>query len=233
MKTIRLMLVDDHDVVRVGLKTFLQTQPGFEIVAEARNGEEAVDRALQTRPDVILMDITMPELDGMEATRRLRVLCPECLILALTVHDDKQYFMQMLAAGASGYITKQAAADELVAAIHTIAAGHVFLQPALARWLLEDYQRLISQQNFVPEDTPSRRSTAAQGLVGLEALSQRERQVLELVAQGLNNQQIGEKLGLSPKTIARHRERIMKKLNMHSRTELVKFAIRTGLVKLH
>jgi len=227
------MLVDDHDVVRVGLKTFLQTQPGFEIVAEARNGEEAVDRALQTRPDVILMDITMPELDGMEATRRLRVLCPECLILALTVHDDKQYFMQMLAAGASGYITKQAAADELVAAIHTIAAGHVFLQPALARWLLEDYQRLISQQSFVPEDGPSRRSTAAQGLVGLEALSQRERQVLELVAQGLNNQQIGEKLGLSPKTIARHRERIMKKLNMHSRTELVKFAIRTGLVKLH
>ncbi len=230
MKKIRLMLVDDHDVVRVGLKTFLQTQENFEVVAEAGSGEEAVPRALQAHPDVILMDITMPGMDGMEATRRLRVLCPECLILALTVHDDKQYFMQMLAAGASGYITKQSAADELVSAIHTVAAGHVYLQPALARWLLEDYQRLARQVGQL-EALPSE---AGEGeVIGLDALSQRERQVLELVAQGLNNQQIGEGLGLSPKTIARHRERIMHKLNMHSRTELVKFAIRTGLVQLH
>ena len=229
MKKIRLMLVDDHDVVRVGLKTFLQTQEDFEVVAEAGSGEEAVPRAMQAKPDVILMDITMPGMDGMEATRRLRVLCPDCLILALTVHDDKQYFMQMLAAGASGYITKHSAADELVAAVHTVAAGNVYLQPALARWLLEDYQRLarqVGQTMILP-------SGAEEEVVGLDALSQRERQVLELVAQGSNNQQIGESLGLSPKTIARHRERIMNKLNMHSRTELVKFAIRTGLVKLN
>jgi two-component system, NarL family, response regulator NreC len=231
MKKIRLMLVDDHEVVRVGLKNFLQTQEDFEVVAEASNGEEAVSRALTARPDIILMDITMPGVDGLEATRRLRVLCPECLILALTVHDDKQYFMQMLAAGASGYITKQAAGDDLIAAIHTISAGSIFLQPALARWLLEDYQRLARQS------TTTQASVQSEGdemhLVGLDVLSLRERQVLELVAHGSNNQQIGQQLELSPKTIARHRERIMHKLNMHSRTELVKFAIRTGLVQLN
>jgi two-component system response regulator NreC len=231
MKKIRLMLVDDHEVVRVGLKNFLQTQEDFEVVAEASNGEEAVTRAMTARPDVILMDITMPGVDGLEATRRLRVLCPECLVLALTVHDDKQYFMQMLAAGASGYITKQAAGDDLIAAIHAISAGNVFLQPALARWLLEDYQRLARQSSLTQ---PSVQTDGDEmHLVGLDVLSLRERQVLELVAQGSNNQQIGQQLELSPKTIARHRERIMHKLNMHSRTELVKFAIRTGLVQLY
>jgi len=228
MKKIRLMLVDDHDVVRVGLKTFLQTQDDFEVVAEAGSGEEAVPRALQAKPDIILMDITMPGMDGMEATRRLRVLCPDCLILALTVHDDKQYFMQMLAAGASGYMTKQSAADELVAAIHTIAAGNVYLQPALARWLLEDYQRLARQagQPVVAQERTSGEAA------GLDGLTDREQEVLKYLADGANNDEIAEVLVISPKTIARHRERIMNKLNMHSRTELVKFAIRTGLVKL-
>jgi two-component system response regulator NreC len=229
MKKIRLMLVDDHEVIRVGLKTFLQTQPDFEVVAEAGNGEDAVDRAMESHPDVILMDITMPGVDGMEATRRLRVLCPKCLVLALTVHDDKQYLMQMLAAGASGYITKQAAAEELVEAIHTIASGNVYLQPALARWLLEDYQRLSGQRTS-PRTVQSEEADGR--VIGLEILSLRERQVLEMVAQGVSNQDIGQRLELSHKTIARHRERIMKKLNMHSRTELVKFAIRTGLVQL-
>ncbi|MEW6092725.1 MAG: response regulator transcription factor [Chloroflexota bacterium] len=229
MKKIRLMLVDDHDVVRAGLKSFLQTQEDFEVVAEAGNGEDAIKQAVSFRPDVILMDITMPGMDGMQATRQLRVLCPECFVLALTVHDDKQYFIQMLAEGASGYITKQAAADELVAAIRTIAEGHIYLQPALARWLLDDYQRLVRQMGGASFIVAEKTGNEA---LGLEVLSLRERQVLELVAQGLNNQEIGSHLKLSPKTIARHRERIMNKLNMHSRTELVKFAIRSGLVKL-
>jgi two-component system response regulator NreC len=229
MKKIRLMLVDDHVVVRAGLKSFLETQEDFEVVAEASNGEEAVELALQVKPDVILMDITMPGMDGLEATRRLHNLCPGCLVLALTVHDDKQYLMQMLTEGASGYITKQAATDDLVAAIHTIAAGNVYLQPALARWLLEDYQRLVHQK-VVGQPGPTEMQD--DGVVGLDVLSLRERQVLEQVAMGSNNQEIGKSLGLSPKTIARHRERIMNKLNMHSRTELVKFAIRTGLAKL-
>ncbi len=226
---IRLMLVDDHDVVRTGLKSFLQTQPDFDVIAEAGDGLQAIEVAREVKPDIVLMDITMPGMDGLEATRQLRNLLPDTQVLALTVHEDKQYFMEMLGAGASGYITKQAAADELVEAIHTLSAGHVYLQPALARWLLEDYQRLSAQ---VPSQPVPRPEAQEDDLVGLEILSQREREVLELVADGLNNNEIGASLGLSPKTIARHRERIMNKLNLHSRTELVKFAIRTGLLQL-
>ncbi|MDP1715143.1 MAG: response regulator transcription factor [Anaerolineales bacterium] len=224
MSNIRLMLVDDHQVIRTGLKSFLQTQPDFEVVAEASNGQEAITLALETRPDIIIMDISMPEMDGLEATRRLKVQWPQVVVLALTVHEDKFYFMKMLEAGASGYLTKQAASDELVQAIQTVANGHIYLQPALARWLLEDYQHLI--------ESPSPEKPEEGGAVGLKALSAREREVLEMVAQGLSNYEIGEKLDLSHKTIARHRERIMNKLNMHSRTELVKFAIRTGLISL-
>ena len=227
-KPIRIMLVDDHDVVRFGLKSFLDTQDGLEVIAEAGNGIEAVERALKTQPDVILMDITMPKMDGLEATRQLKTQCPNCLVLALTVHEDKEYFVQMLAAGASGYITKQAASDELVMAIETVAKGHIYLQPALARWLLDDYQRLSSKHPAIEKKNTEDNSLNPD----LNVLSQRERQVLELVADGHNNKYIGENLGLSPKTIARHRERIMNKLNMHSRTELVKFAIRTGLIQL-
>ncbi len=228
MDTITLLLVDDHDVVRTGLRTFLESQGGFQVVAEARDGSEAIGRAQETHPAIILMDITMPGMDGLEATRQLKKLCPDSQVLALTVHDDKQYFMEMLAAGASGYLTKQAAADELVAAIHSIAQGNVYLQPALARWLLEDYQRLSSQHT-----TPSLPTQDTQPLpTSLDVLSARERQVLELVAKGLSNSDIGHQLGLSPKTIARHRERIMNKLNLHTRTELVKFAIRTRLITL-
>jgi two-component system response regulator NreC len=223
MSQISIMLVDDHQVIRTGLKSFLETQPDFRVVAEAGNGREAIERALEIRPDIVLMDITMPEMDGLEATRQLKKLWPECIVLSLTVHEDKYYFMEMLAAGASGYLTKQAASDELVQAIHTVAQGHVYLQPALARWLIDDYQRLAAV-NSPPSDT--------ENVVGLDVLSEREREVLELVAQGLNNAEIGERLALSPKTIARHRERIMNRLNLHSRTDLVKFAIRTGLVKL-
>ena len=228
MDAIRIMLVDDHDIVRTGLRSYLQTQSGMEVVAEARNGEEAVRLAVETRPNIILMDITMPHMDGLEATRQLKSLSPESLVLALTVHEDKQYFMEMLAAGASGYLTKQAAADELVSAIRAVANGNVYLQPALARWLLDDYQRLARKSG----ETIRTHNEKAEDVVGLDILSARERQVLELVGQGLNNDEIGRKLELSPKTIARHRERIMNKLNMHSRTELVKFAIRTGLISL-
>lgn len=229
METIRLMLVDDHEIVRAGLRSFLETQAGLAVVAEAGNGFEAIDQIPEAQPDIVLMDITMPGMDGLEATRRIKDQFPHCRVLALTVHEDKQYFMEMIAAGASGYITKHAAADDLVAAIHALAAGQVYLQPALACWLLEDYQRLIKQ---LPEAVSMEVEADEPQAVGLEALSKRERQVLEYVAQGLNNQEMGHRLGLSPKTIARHRERIMGKLNLHSRTELVKFAIRAGLIRL-
>jgi len=229
MDKIRLLLVDDHDVVRTGLKTFLESQGRFQVVAEAANGLEAIQRTLETNPTIVLMDISMPGMDGLEATRQLRKMCPASQVLALTVHDDKHYFMEMLAAGASGYLTKQAAAEELVSALDAIADGNVYLQPALARWLLEDYQWLSSRRGAAAEaaiEEPQVEPTS------LDVLSARERQVLELVAQGHSNIDIGQQLNLSHKTIARHRERIMKKLNLHSRTELVKFAIRTRLISL-
>lgn len=228
MKSIRLMLVDDHEVVRTGLRTFLESQEGLQVVAEASSGEAALLVAQETRPDVVVMDITMPDMDGLQATRRLREACPESRVLALTVHEDKQYLFEMLAAGAVGYVTKQAAAEELVTAIRAVADGLAYLQPAIARWLLEDYRRLLAQA----ENQAAQAREEQAGQRSLEALSQRELQVLELVAEGLTNPQIGEQLGISPKTVARHRERVMKKLNMHSSAELVKFAIRTGLIDI-
>jgi len=223
------MLVDDHDVVRTGLRSYLEQQSGIQVVAEARNGNEALERAQQTQPDVIVMDITMPEMDGLAATRRLKEILPTIQILALTVHEDKQYFFEMMAAGASGYITKQSAAEDLVAAIHAVAEGHVYLQPVLARWLLEDYQRLSVGS---PSEERINGEKQAQDRVGGQfLLSKREIQVLEMVAEGFTNHEISGKLEISPKTVARHRERIMHKLNIHSSTELVKYAIRTGLVQ--
>jgi two-component system response regulator NreC len=228
MDPIRLMLVDDHDIVRTGLKSFLDTQEELLVVAEASSGEEAIEKAQEANPDVIVMDITMPEMDGLEATRRLKALDEDYYILALTVHEDKQYLFEMLSAGASGYITKQVAAEELVTAIRCVAMGNVYLQPALASWLLEDYRRLSSQ---APPGA-RRYGDQEEGDKGLDVLSKRELEVLEAVAEGFTNNQIGEQLGISPKTVARHRERIMHKLNLHSSTELVKFAIRTGLIEL-
>jgi len=226
MQFIKLALVDDHDIVRTGLKTFLNMQPDMQVVAEASSGEEAIIIARQENPDVILMDITMDGMDGLEATRKIKMISPNCRILALTVHADKQYFFEMLSAGAEGYVTKHAAAEDLVDAIRALSEGHVYLQPALARWLFDDYQQLIAQ-------------LSSQGHTGqhsqkphpdLEVLTDRERQVLELVADGNNNQQIGDMLGISPKTVSRHRERIMRKLDLHSCAALVKFAFRTGLI---
>jgi two-component system, NarL family, response regulator NreC len=224
---IRIVLVDDHDIVRTGLKSFLETQEGFQIVGEAGSGSQAIQVSQAICPDVVVMDITMPGMDGLEATRQLKVLCPQVQILALTVHEDKQYFFEMLAAGATGYVTKQAAADELVAAIHAVAQGNVYLQPTLARWLLDDYRRL-SDQDYFQETVQNDESELSEEKI----LSKRERQVLELVAEGRTTPQISELLGISPKTVARHRERIMNKLNLHSAAELVRFAIRKGLIEI-
>ena len=226
MNTIRLMLVDDHEVVRTGLRSFLEAQGGLLVVAEAGSGEEALAVIEEAHPDVVVMDITMPGMDGLEATRQLKKCCPQCQILALTVHEDKQYFIEMLAAGATGYLTKIAAAQELVSAIRAVADGNVYLQPVLARWLLEDYRRMALRF------PPLRGDGMGVQQKDLGVLSQREQQVLQLVADGYTNVEIGEKLGISFKTVARHRERIMNKLDIHSCSELVKFAIRTGLIRI-
>ncbi len=226
MNTIRLLLVDDHDIVRAGLRSFLEMQSGVQVAAEASGGQEAVRLALELQPDVVLMDIGMPDMDGQEATRRIKAALPECRVLALTVFEDKDHFFQMLDAGASGYVSKHATPDELLAAIRSVARGLVYLQPALARWLLEDYRRLLGSTRA------QEASSSPEDVKDLKVLSERERQVLEQVAEGRTNSQIGESLGISGKTVARHRERIMNKLNLHSSTELVKFAIRTGLISI-
>ena len=228
MDEIRLVLVDDHELVRTSLKTFLETQSNFKVIGEADSGENALQVVKEKKPDVVVMDITMPGMDGLEATRLIKAHDAECKVLALTVHNDKQYLFEMLAAGATGYVTKNAAAEELVVAIQTVVNGNVYLQPALARWLLEDYQRLVNQGLTLPDQQYSQEIDGK----SLDVLSKRERQVLELVAEGNTNPQIGETLGISPKTAARHRERIMNKLDMHSCAELVKFAIQTGLIKI-
>lgn len=228
MEDIKVVLVDDHDVVRLGIRSLLEIEEDIRILGEAANGAEAIDLALDTRPDVIVMDITMPMMDGFEATRRLRDQCPDCKVLALTVHEDKQYFFEMMKAGAKGYITKKSAAEELVSAIRAVAGGNVYLQPALARFLLEDYSRLV-------ENTPADGPAGGEFKIdrsGLNVLSKRELQVVELVADGLTTPEIAARLDLSPKTVSRHREKIMNKLNIHSSTELVKFAIRTGLIDI-
>lgn len=224
MDDIGVMIVDDHIVVRTGLKALLASHSNIKVVGEANNGVEAIEQAEQLHPDVIVMDISMPEMDGLQATKKISKRLPKSKILALTVHEDKQYFFEMLSAGAKGYLTKEAASDELVAAIRAVAAGNVYLQPALARWLLDDYYRMFK------EIKKSKAAAFQVDTSGLEVLSKRERQVLEMVAEGMTTPEIGEKLDLSPKTISRHRERIMNKLNMHSCADLVRFAVRTGLV---
>lgn len=228
MGVIRIMLVDDHEIVRTGLKTYLETQNGMQVVAEASSGEEALQVAPQFRPDVIIMDITMPGMGGIEATRRFLTAYPEGRILALTVHTDQQYFFEMMAAGAAGYLAKQAAAEELVEAIQAVAHGQVYLQPVLARWLLEDYRRLLNLYERQEEQVSQRTKKSD----NLDILSKREIQVLKMVANSNSNQQIGDELGISPKTVSRHRERIMQKLNIHTSVELVKFAVKTGLIEI-
>ncbi|NUM46571.1 MAG: response regulator transcription factor [Anaerolineales bacterium] len=225
MEKIRVLLVDDHDVLRAGLRSLLEHEEDIQVVGEAGDGEEAIRRAQEALPDVVLMDLTMPKMGGLEATRHILALKLPCRILVLTVHEDKQYFFEMLNAGALGYVTKRTAADELIAAIRAVATGNVYLQPVLARWLLDDYRRLSDNQQTVEK---VKDETDPQFL--LHQLSEREIQVIELVAEGLTSPQISERLGISPKTVARHRERIMDKLNLSSSAALVKFALQVGLI---
>ncbi len=217
MAKIRLILADDHAVVRSGIRMLLEAQPDIEIVAEVESGRQAVEEARKIRPDVILMDVQMPELNGIEATQQIKKLAPDTAILALTMHEDDQYFFEMLHSGASGYVPKRAAPDELVTAIRTVARGEIFLYPSLATRLVQDYLKRADA-----DDQP----------LVYDDLTPREREVLVLIAEGLTNAEIGEKLVISVKTVDRHRENIMRKLNMHNRIDLVKYAIRTGLIDL-
>ena len=217
MSKISLILADDLAVVRSGLRMLLEAHSEIEIVAEAESGREAVSLVRTLRPDIILMDIQMPDLNGIEATKQIKKLAPETAVLALTMHEDEQYFFEMLHAGASGYVPKRAAPDELLTAIRTVARGEVFLYPSLATRLVKDYLDRAD-----PEEQPRI----------YDQLTPREQEVLIQIAEGYSNPEIAENLVISVKTVDRHRENIMRKLNMHNRIELVKYAIRTGLIDL-
>lgn len=213
---IRLLLVDDHQVVRSGLRMLLENEQDVEIVGEAGTAAEAMQAAERLDPDVILMDIGLPDASGIEAAQRIGEQQPGTAIVALTIHEDREYFFRMLEAGAVGYVPKRAAPEELLSAIRAAAVGEVYLYPSLATLMVKDYLK---------------HGAEARDERLLDGLTERELEVLTHVADGETNAEIGEQLSISPKTVARHRENIMHKLNLHSRTELVKYAIRKGIIK--
>ncbi len=215
MPDINLLLVDDHQVVRTGLRMLLEGQPDMKIVGEADSGLLALEKAKQVSPNVIVMDITLPDISGIEATRRIKEEFPDIAVVALTIHEDEQYFFEMLQAGASGYVPKRAAPEDLITSIRAAFAGEIYIYPSLAKALVADFLGRSSQENE---------------RASLDGLTTREQEVLSLLAEGLSNDEIGESLQISKHTVARHRENLMRKLKLHSRSELVKYAIRKGLI---
>ncbi|HLA44176.1 MAG TPA: response regulator transcription factor [Aggregatilineales bacterium] len=214
---IRVVIIDDHAVVRAGMRMLLESDPEIVIVGEGENGEEALERARELNPDVMIMDVTMPGMNGIEATRLIKEETPDVAVLALTIHEGADYFFQMLQAGASGYVPKRVAPSDLLRAIHIVAEGQVFLEPGVAKELVADYLSRVEQGS--EQDS-------------YDGLTRREQEVLTLIAEDHTNQSIANMLGIAVKTVERHRENMMHKLNLHTRTELVKYAIRKGLISL-
>ncbi len=214
---IRVVIADDHAMFRAGLRALLAVEDDIKVVGEAANGEEAIARAEELAPDVVVMDILMPVLNGIEATRLIAADCPAARVLVLSMYDDEEHVQQLLAAGAAGFVLKHATSDELVRAIREVVAGGMPLSPSVAAKVLRDYARRVRGE---------------QESVASSALTAREREVLTLVARGHTNQAIAERLGLSRKTVEVHRTNLMRKLGLHDVTELVKYALRAGLITL-
>jgi DNA-binding NarL/FixJ family response regulator len=210
------VLVDDHAILREGLRALLALNDDIEVVGEAGDGDQAIELVRYQKPDVVLMDIAMPGIDGIEATRRILKEHHEARILILSQHDDDRYVLPALRAGALGYVLKRSIGAELVHAIRTVYSGESYLPPSIARVLLHDYSRF-------PQAAPS---------IGETELTLREKQVLKLVAEGHTSQEIAEILSLSKKTVLCHRANIMTKLAIHNRTELIKYAMRLGLITI-
>jgi two-component system response regulator NreC len=209
-KPIRVLLADDHSLVRQGFRRILEAQPDLEIVGEASDGREAVELAAQLKPEVVVMDVAMPGLNGIEATRRICESSPRTRVLALSMHRDSVYVREILRAGARGYLLKDAFDADLVSAVRAVARGEGFIAPAIADCVLADYRQHVSDP--------------------IDLLTAREREVLQLIAEGKTNKEIASLLNLSVYTVDAHRGRIMEKLNLHSAGELVRFAVRKGLI---
>lgn len=210
-----LLIADDHALFRQGLRLLLERSGEFTVLAEAADGAEAVDLTLRLKPDIAVLDIAMPGIDGLEAARRLRRLS-DTPILFLTVHDTDNYFFQALEIGASGYVLKDAVGADLVAALRVVHAGGVYLSPGVARRLVEEYLRRVAR---------------GEEMKSYAALTAREREVLNLVGEGLTNREIAERLVISLNTVQTHRLHLMEKLDLHSRAQLMQYAVRLGLVK--
>ena len=213
---IRVLLAEDHKIVREGLRSLLEKQPDMEVIAEAGDGREALRLVRETSPNIVIMDVVMPELNGIEATRQIVAKAPGVKVIALSMYSDARFVTGMLSAGASGYILKDCALDELILAIHTVAADQTHLSPAISRIVVRDYI----------DHLDGRRPSA------LSHLTAREREVLQLLAEGTTAKKIAYELHLSVKTIETHRTQIMDKLDIHSLAELTKYAIREGLTSV-
>lgn len=215
MKKCRILLADDHGVVRKGLRFLLESEPGLEVVGEAVDGRQAVDMAAELKPDVIVMDIAMPRLNGIEATRQIVRDRPEIAIVMLSMHSDEEYLVRTLSAGAKGYLLKDSAEGDLVRAVHSVSEGKPYFSPAIAKTLLDDYLRHLQQRGLTDS---------------YDLLTDREKEVLQLLAVGKTNKDIATILDLSPYTVETHRTHIMQKLDLHNTAEIVLYAVRKKIV---
>jgi len=213
----KVLLAEDHTIVRKGLRSLLDAERGIEVIGEAEDGREALEKVQRLRPDVVLMDITMPGLNGLEATRQIKKRFPEVKVLILTMHANEEYVHQVLQAGASGYVVKQAVVRELVSALQAVHRGDSFLSPSVCGRIVEEYIRRA--EAMVEKDS-------------YDKLTDREREVLQLIAEGHSNRGIAGLLCISVKTVETHRAHLMDKLGIHNRAELIKYAIRKGVISL-
>ncbi|HOD36317.1 MAG TPA: response regulator transcription factor [Syntrophales bacterium] len=214
--SIRILLADDHKIVRDGLRTLIEKESGMEVIGEAENGRKALKMAQKTHPSLVIMDVTMPDMNGIEATRKIVTEVPGVKVIALSMHSDRRFVLGMLEAGASGYLMKDCAFDELAKAVRSVATGHTYLSPSIADVLVKGYLDKIDEKISVARSP----------------LTQREREILQLLAEGQSSKEIASHLGVSVKTVETHRRNMMQKLNMRSVAELTKYAIREGLISV-
>ena len=216
MGQLRILLADDHTVVRQGLRKVLEDRPDWVVVAEAGNGRDAVKHAEELKPDIAILDVAMPLLNGIEATRQIVKRSPTTRVLVLTMHSDEAYVNQILKAGASGYLLKDSADVDLIEAVSAVSQGKSFFSPAVARLMLDDYVRQLADKGLTDR---------------YETLSEREREIFQLIAEGKANKEIAHILSISPSTVETHRARIMEKLDLHSAAEIVLYAVRRGVIR--
>jgi two-component system response regulator NreC len=216
MSRLRILLADDHTVVRQGLRKILEAKPQWEVVAEAADGREAVRQAEEAKPDVAIVDVAMPLLNGIEAVRQIVRKVPGTRVLVLSMHNDEAYVTQMLRAGAAGYLLKDSADVDLLQAVEAVGSGKSFFSPAIARVIADDYVRQLEDRGASDR---------------YELLSEREREIFQLIAEGKTNKEIAALLFLSPSTVDTHRSRIMEKLDVHSAAEIVLYAVRKGVIR--